>query len=52
MWQHTVIYNSIHILNRMKNNWLNYKIQKTLSFPDFNTDEKKNDIKVFTPIEA
>lgn len=44
MWQHTIIFflnDSVHILKRTKNNWINSKSNKTLFSPDFNTSVKK-----------
>jgi hypothetical protein len=35
------LYDSVHILKCIKNNWLNPKSNKTLSFPDFETGGKK-----------
>jgi hypothetical protein len=36
-----ILYDSVHILKCIKNNWLNPKSNKTLSFPDFEIGEKK-----------
>lgn len=35
------LYDSVHLLKCIKNNWMNPKNDKILSFPDFETGEKK-----------